>query len=339
MKIYGFWNNKGGTGKTSLLFQAACRYAETNLSERILILDLCPQANLSELLLGGLMGGGSNNLDSLHGATPRVSVGGYFEQRLPSPYSMPSLNVNDFLCIPSHFNSGIAKNIKLLAGDPLLELQSNAIATLANAQIPGQNPWLSVVDWLNDFLKLAASDFDVAFVDTNPSFAMYTQIALSACELLVLPVMPDDSSRRAVQNALALIHGVALPSAMYANYSFTQKLTNAGRQLPQVHLLTKNRLTQYMGSASAYASVMQTIEGLVESILQKQPQIFTFANVSDGFEDIRDFGTTGVVAFAKGLPFSQLKTGKHQLPGREVQISKEYLDHAKDAVELIVSHL
>ena len=25
--IYGFWNNKGGTGKTSLCFQALCFYA------------------------------------------------------------------------------------------------------------------------------------------------------------------------------------------------------------------------------------------------------------------------------------------------------------------------
>ncbi|ECX9437967.1 ParA family protein, partial [Salmonella enterica] len=28
MKKYAIWNNKGGTGKTSLSFQAICRYAE-----------------------------------------------------------------------------------------------------------------------------------------------------------------------------------------------------------------------------------------------------------------------------------------------------------------------
>ena len=35
------------------------------------------------------------------------------------------------------FNVNVPSNIELLAGDPPLELQSNAIATLANAQIPG----------------------------------------------------------------------------------------------------------------------------------------------------------------------------------------------------------
>ena len=49
---YAFWNNKGGTGKTSLAFQSICRYAEINPNKRVLAIDVCPQANLSELLLG-----------------------------------------------------------------------------------------------------------------------------------------------------------------------------------------------------------------------------------------------------------------------------------------------
>ena len=49
---YAFWNNKGGTGKTSLAFQTICRYAETHKTERVLAVDVCPQANLSELFLG-----------------------------------------------------------------------------------------------------------------------------------------------------------------------------------------------------------------------------------------------------------------------------------------------
>ena len=74
MKTYAFWNNKGGTGKTSLAFQALARYAEQHPSEEILAADLCPQSNLSELLLGGLTGNGSNNLLSLHDGQIRKSV-------------------------------------------------------------------------------------------------------------------------------------------------------------------------------------------------------------------------------------------------------------------------
>lgn len=82
------------------------------------------------------MGRGSANLLGLLGQNPRQSIGGYFQERLPSPYSMRSLK-SIYFCCPQMFNVNVPSNIELLAGDPPLELQSNAIATLANAQIPG----------------------------------------------------------------------------------------------------------------------------------------------------------------------------------------------------------
>jgi len=51
MEKYAFWNNKGGTGKTSLAFQVICSYAMSHPDKKVLAIDVCPQANLSELLL------------------------------------------------------------------------------------------------------------------------------------------------------------------------------------------------------------------------------------------------------------------------------------------------
>ena len=84
-----FWNNKGGTGKTTLAFQLLNEYAFQNKDKRILVIDVCPQANLSELLLGGLNQGGSEVLLMRQGANPRATIGGYFQLRLPAPYSAP----------------------------------------------------------------------------------------------------------------------------------------------------------------------------------------------------------------------------------------------------------
>ncbi len=227
MKTYAFWNNKGGTGKTSLAFQVICRYADQHPDERILALDVCPQANLSELFLGGLSYGGSNNLLQRQGAGRRETVGGYFQLRLPSPFAPVQFSPQEFLTQPRDFNSNIPKSIDLLCGDPLIELQANAVSTLANTQIPGTDSWISVIDWLRDFLAPIADEYDVAFIDTNPSFSIYTQIALSAADQLLLPVMPDDSSRRAIQNALSLVYGLKLPSEIYTQYAFSTKLEKA----------------------------------------------------------------------------------------------------------------
>jgi cellulose biosynthesis protein BcsQ len=112
--IYGFWNKKGGTGKTSLAFQAICGYAQQHSTERILAVDVFPQGNLSELLLGGLTGSGSRNLLARQGQIPRASIGGYFQTRLPSPYTAPKFTASDYLTQPSLFNEYIPKNLDLL---------------------------------------------------------------------------------------------------------------------------------------------------------------------------------------------------------------------------------
>ena len=336
---YAFWNNKGGTGKTSLAFQSIVRYAEKHPKKRILAVDMCPQANLSELMLGGLNNKGSDKLLERQGLMPRCSIGGYFQLRLPSPYAPPAFDAHNFITKPSKYNLALPANIDLVCGDPLLELQANAVNTLANNQIPGTNPWISVVDWLKNFLDQLANEYETVFLDCNPSFSLYTQIALAACNRIVLPVMADDSSRRAIQNAFSLIYGLKLPSEIYAAYAFATKLRDAKRPLPKVHLIVKNRLTQYMGAASAYAAVLDAIEKDVAELLKTNPAIFDFKKIEAGFVEVRDFQTTGVVAFAKGLPFSKLPVGKQSINGHRVQVKEDYLVNAKKAMEDLVARL
>lgn len=339
MQTYAFWNNKGGTGKTSLVFQTVCMYAEQNINKNILVIDLCPQANLSELMLGGQENGGNRNLLVAHGATPRCSIGGYFDMRLPSPFSAQGFTSTDFITNPSQVNPAISSNIDLICGDPLLELQAIAMNTLANANLPGVNTWLAVIDWLNDLLRQVEDEYDLVFIDTNPSFSMYTQIALAASQRVILPVMADDSSRRAVQNSLSLIYGIRLPSPVYAQYTFSTHMNNASRALPQIHLVVRNRITQYMGDASAYQAVLNGISRDLSSAIAAFPHYFTFSNPGDGLISVRDFQTTGVVSFARGCPFSQMSYGKLTISGQRVQVKREYLENAEEAIQGIVDML
>lgn len=340
MKVkYAFWNNKGGTGKTSLAFQAIVRYAELHPEKKILAIDMCPQANLSELMLGGLNYKGSEKLLSIQGKVPRSSLGGYFQMRLPSPYAPPPFSAKDFISHPFAYNLGIPQNVDLVCGDPLLELQSNAINTLANNNIPGTNAWIAVIDWMNDFLKQVEQDYDTAFIDCNPSFSLFTQIALATADRLVLPVMADDSSRRAIQNAFSLVYGFKLPSEIYSQYMFATKLKAADRTLPKVHLVAKNRITQYMGTASAYAAVLNAIEADIWTLMGTHPEIFTFNKTENGFVEIRDFQTTGVVAFAKGLPFSKVRAGKQSINGHRVEVKQDYLDNCVISLETLARAL
>jgi cellulose biosynthesis protein BcsQ len=334
-----FWNNKGGTGKTSLAFQAICEFARQNKDKRILVIDVCPQANLSELLLGGLEGDGGGRLLMIQGKTPRATVGGYFQTRLPSPYTPGPISPSDFLTTPRDFNTSIPSNITLFAGDPLLELQANSMSTLANNQIPGTNTWFMVISWLRDFVSATKSDFDYVFLDANPSFSIYSQIAMAVADRVVFPVMADDSSRRAIQNAFSLIYGIKLPNEIYAQHMFATRMESAGLPLPKAHLIVKNRITQYMGAASGYRAVLESIDRDITGIIKNHPQYLGFNSLQDGVIEIRDFQTTGVVAFARGTPFYSLKPGKRSVGGRRVTIEAQQIQDRRLEIASIATKL
>ncbi len=106
-----------------------------------------------------------------------------------------------------------------------------------------------------------------------------------------------------------MIYGLKLPSEIYSKYAFAEKLKEVNMPLPKVYMVLKNRLTQYMGAASAYATVLNEIDKDIVSLLETYPSIFEFDCITDGIIDVRDFQTTGVVAAARGCPFQKLKLG------------------------------
>jgi hypothetical protein len=133
--------------------------------------------------------------------------------------------------------------------------------------------------------------------------------------------MADDSSRRAIQNA------------------FATRLMAAKRVLPQVHVIAKNRLTQYMGPSSAYAAVLRSIDQDVRKLLKSNADIFTFSAQHHGTVDIRDFQTTGVVAFARGCPFYALRPGKLDVMGQRIQVNEDYRQNCIEAMLQLVNLL
>ena len=193
--------------------------------------------------------------------------------------------------------------------------------------------------WLRDFIKKTKDEYDYIFVDCNPSFSIYTQVALAAVQRLVIPVMADDSSRRAIQNAFSLVYGLKLPSEIYAQHMFATRIKAGGLDLPQVHLLIKNRLTQYMGPASGYAAVLKAMDSDILGLIKENKSLLTFNTLNKGTEEIRDFQTTGVVAFARGTPFYRLKPGKLMVQGKRVAVDAAQIKTRKDEIHTLAMRM
>src|SRR5262249_42720145 len=137
MHAYAIWNNKGGTGKSTITFHIASRFAEKHPDRKVLVIDLCPQANASMLLLGGGIKGEENLLSLCSRATP-LSVVGYISECF---VNRTTPKVADYYLQVASLNKQMPPNLYLLSGDGNLELMAPAINDEA-----GRNPFPGLPD-------------------------------------------------------------------------------------------------------------------------------------------------------------------------------------------------
>ena len=345
MVSYAFWNNKGGVGKSFLCFIAACEYAHKFPDSDIYVLDLCPQANVSETLLGGYPKG-SKAMVELLGRRPRATIAGYLDARLSSPFRRLE-DVDPFVCRPSNFNHAIPKNLSLVCGDNLLEVQSEAIRQTSQLVVPA-DAWQQVINWIRDLTNSLASKSgprpSVFVIDCNPSFAIFTQLALVAADHVVIPFTADDSSRRAVENVVTLLYGFAdsVELAAYTKISFAERAKAEGISTPKLHTFVSNRVTKYEGNPSkAFNAMIKAMKETLDRIYLKHRDVFSqpAKKPSSTFLFVPDYHSASIVAASTGTPLYQLTAGPKDLGGERVQINQGPLNDYREKLEEVVDRL
>jgi len=333
---YAVWNNKGGVGKTFLSFVLAVEYAVQNPDEQVIVVDMCPQANVSEIILGG-NGTGSEQLERL--LRQRATVGGYFDKRIESPHALLGTEA-DFLLQASNYNPNMPLNLWLIAGDPSLEIQAQVISQISGQTLP-ENSWKNVHAWLRDLViacskKLGMNKLTI-FIDCNPSFSAYTELALLAAERIIVPCSSDGSSARAIDNIGALLYGVST-TQVHQSVGFYSKTQQFAMALPVIHSVILNRSTQYNKEASkAFNAMFEAIKRRVDTLRSKLPTAFVDSQVN--FKEIPDSHSVAIVCSHSGLPLSSVKPGKYQVHDTNPQVNSDPLNRYKDAVAQLLETL
>lgn len=348
MAIYAIWNNKGGVGKSYLTFQIASEYARTHPDERILVIDLCPQANASGMLLGGMVAG-ERALDSLSNLTPRKTISGYIEDRIVSPYVNPRTG-STYLVQVSQRNSAIPGNLFLVPGDEQLEIQGSRVL---GATAPGPtDAWRIVHTWISDLIediqRLWNQENTTVFIDCNPSFSIYTELALSASDRLIIPFSADGSSKRAVRAVLALIYGITRTAGSQQSQFYLNSL-QFRLPIPKIYCYAGNRLTQYIRSATAFRTVVHEIGNEIWAVWQTNPNVFHIHPTGSGspsgrpafnrmFQfEIVDANTASVVSSSLGIPIVRLTSGTHDVAGRRIMVNQSQLDNQQPNIQQLVA--
>ena len=335
-KKYAVWNNKGGVGKTSLSFIIATQYARDYPEQEVVVVDMCPQANLSEILLGGA--DGSKVVTVL--IEQNKTVGAYINKRISSPHKR--LSIQDelaHLVQPSTYNKQIPSNLYLACGDPNLEIQAQVINQIGAQDLP-VDCWRNVRLWLRDFIEGCDSKFKnpIFFIDCNPSFSAYTELAMAAANRLIIPCTSDGSSARAIDNIASLLYGID-QSHNIMNYA--NKAKKHEIRLPLIHTVVFNRSTQYNKKASkAFDAMNKEIINRMNRLQEKNPScFFSHEDPKHLFETVPDTHSAAIVCSHNGMPLCDLKSGSYDVHDIPAQVNSEPLERYQNVMQQLVSRL
>jgi cellulose biosynthesis protein BcsQ len=183
MNTIAFFNNKGGVGKTTLVYHLAWMYADLGIS--VLAADLDPQANLTTMFLE------EERLEALWpiGKSPRTVLGPL----------LPLLEGTGGIAEPAITDIG---GIGLLAGDLALSGFEDELSQQWPNSAVGQARAFRVVGAFHEILHRAAQsrNADIVLIDVGPNLGAINRAALIAADHVAIPLAPDLFSLKGLQN-------------------------------------------------------------------------------------------------------------------------------------------
>lgn len=259
--------------------------------------------------------------------------------------------MNKYLLQLKESNPNLPSNIFLMSGDGNLELIAPLLAERANATplSSSDSPWVEMHSIIKKFTERSILNKPTTFfIDTNPSFSIYTQMAILSGQKLLVPINADDSSIYAISGLFNLIWGSQKTHPVYENYIPTSKVDKFSIKI-KITFLISNRFTQKKGAASAFKALSQEAVRKMFEEYNKNPKRFVDGELHDYNEEqfekaysheLRDLNSAGVVAANQGLPLSQLLHRRAcDVYGLDVPVSKKQSQLCYDVINKLVSKL
>lgn len=183
MKSIAFFNNKGGVGKTSLVYHLAWMYRERGL--KVLVMDLDPQANLSAMFLD------DERLAQLWDDGERSTVVDSLQPLIDRTGDIAEPHVEV-----------IGQHIGLVPGNLSLSRFEDLLSENWPKCLDGQEAAFRVITAFHRIMRQAAAKIaaDVILIDVGPNLGAINRSALIAAEQVVLPLAPDLFSLQGLRN-------------------------------------------------------------------------------------------------------------------------------------------
>ncbi|KYK88958.1 ParA family protein [Aggregatibacter actinomycetemcomitans] len=342
-KKYLVWNNKGGVGKTFLTYSLSVEYAIKHPDEDVIVIDACPQSNVSEIILGG-NGTGEANLDQFR-ETERT-IAGYIKERFRKSQLSKIGNEYTYFVKADSMNKEMPDNLYLLPGDIDLDICSKLIAYIGSSPVTGA--WKASRSLLVDLIEAFESNKDsenrskTFFIDCNPSFANYTELAVLAANRIIVPCTADAASIRGIKNLIKLIYGISVDNkTMEDEYlNFSNEVKSYKLKEPLLHIFIQNRSrTNERDATKAFRSHAEEIQRITNNLTSKHPNLFTQSKNNSKVINVKDRNTLAAIINHEGCPISKLQHKRYTIYGKKTQANQDQIAALLADINSVVDYL
>ncbi len=189
MLVRVVFNQKGGVGKSSIAVNLAAISAHQGL--KTLLIDLDPQANSSQYLLG------DDATYTVDKPALEPNIENYFQEVLGSTQSkgllgnaIGSILKNRDKGLECYVHQSPFKNLDVIPASPTLGALAHALESKHK------------IYKLRDALQQLQGQYDRVYIDTPPAFNFFTLSALIAASRVLIPFDCDVFSKRALQTLI-----------------------------------------------------------------------------------------------------------------------------------------
>lgn len=181
--LIALFNNKGGVGKTTLIYHVAWMLQE--LGVRVLAIDLDPQANLTSAFVD------DDTVEQLWGPRERRTVYGAIA---------PLLDGSGGIAEP--YVLEVVPGLNLVPGDLLLAGAEQELSTAWPNAGDGNPRAFRVLTAFSTVARAAADKCaaQIILADVGPNLGAINRAALIACDHVIVPLSPDLYSLQGVRN-------------------------------------------------------------------------------------------------------------------------------------------
>ena len=303
---YAITNFRGGIGKSTLAFNLAWAVSRVH---RSLLLDVCPQCNFSQSLLGDDLS--EHSMTIYDALLPHVMPG---SQEIEPDDLLASV-------VPScgSFKGGagvylVPGSKELFLFPSLLYTQLGAAAQLGPRSKQTTRNILQAVRQIAEILQTHLRA-DRVLVDTSPFFGGATHLAWVAADALIIPVRVDQHSMEALKLTLSMLRE---PSMDFLRLNKQAEID----RVPKVHAIVMthcgwNRQAAFTPDRSTQAYLSQVLE-----ITSNYSDLFSCDNPLDAIHVLDDFHSAGRISGSRRVPLAKLSVGEsYTIEGQRLEVN------------------